>query len=54
MTASPRSLAPLDRDTLGAAYAVALEAYLARPEESTLSGGVRVRTPGAARRLRPA
>jgi signal transduction histidine kinase len=38
MTASPRSLAPLDRDTLGAAYAVALEAYLARPEESTLSG----------------
>jgi signal transduction histidine kinase len=38
MAASPRISAPLDRDTLGAAYAVALEAYLARPEESTLSG----------------
>ncbi len=38
MTLSPRISAPLDRETLGAAYAVALEAYLARPEERTLSG----------------
>ena len=38
MTIGPRISAPLDRDTWGAAYAVALEAYLTRPEESTLSG----------------
>ena len=36
--AGPRLSAPLDRETLGTAYAAALEAYLARPEESTLSG----------------
>jgi len=38
MTASPRETAPLNRDTLGEAYTVALEAYLDCPEESTLSG----------------
>ena len=38
MTISPRISAPLDRETLGTAYAAALEAYLVRPEESTLSG----------------
>jgi signal transduction histidine kinase len=38
MNASPRGVAPLNRDTLGEAYAVALEAYLACPDESALSG----------------
>jgi signal transduction histidine kinase len=38
MTASPRGVEPLNRDTLGEAYSAALEAYLQCPEESTLSG----------------
>ena len=38
MTASPRSATPLTRQTLGDAYVVALEAYLACPEETALSG----------------
>jgi signal transduction histidine kinase len=38
MTAGPRSATPLTRQTLGEAYVVALEAYLACPEESALSG----------------
>jgi signal transduction histidine kinase len=38
MTAFPRLSAPFDRETLGTAYAAALEAYLARPEERTLNG----------------
>ncbi len=38
MTAGPRSATPLTRQTLGDAYVVALEAYLACPEESALSG----------------
>lgn len=38
MTASSRSATPINRQALGDAYAVALEAYLACPEESALSG----------------
>jgi signal transduction histidine kinase len=38
MTAGPQGTAPLDRQSLGDAYMVALEGYLACPEESTLSG----------------
>jgi signal transduction histidine kinase len=38
MTASPRGVEPLNRDSLGEAYSAALEAYLQCPEESTLSG----------------
>ena len=38
MTVTPRVSAPLDRATLRTAYAAALEAYLVRPEEITLSG----------------
>lgn len=38
MTATPRVSAPLDRETLRTAYSAALEAYLVRPEEITLSG----------------
>lgn len=38
MPASPRRTAPLDRRTLLNAYVVALQEYLARPEESALSG----------------
>lgn len=38
MTNTPRVSTPLDRATLRTAYAAALEAYLIRPEEITLSG----------------
>lgn len=38
MTSMPRSATPLNRQTLGDAYVLALEAYLACPEESALSG----------------
>jgi signal transduction histidine kinase len=38
MTVGPRISAAIDRETLATAYAAALEVYLARPEESTLSG----------------
>jgi signal transduction histidine kinase len=38
MTVTPRVSATLDRATLRTAYAAALEAYLVRPEEITLSG----------------
>jgi signal transduction histidine kinase len=38
VTASPRDTTPLTRQTLGDAYVLALEAYLACPEETALSG----------------
>jgi signal transduction histidine kinase len=38
MTSTSRSATPLNRQALGDAYALALEAYLACPEESALSG----------------
>jgi signal transduction histidine kinase len=38
MTSTSRSATPLNRQTLGDAYVLALEAYLACPEESALSG----------------
>jgi two-component system, NarL family, sensor histidine kinase UhpB len=38
MTAASRDTTPLNRQTLGDAYVLALEAYLACPEESALSG----------------
>jgi signal transduction histidine kinase len=38
MTSTSHGATPLNRQTLGDAYALALESYLARPEESALSG----------------
>ena len=38
MTSTSRGATPLNRQTLGDAYGLALEAYLACPEESALSG----------------
>ena len=38
MTSISRGATPLNRQTLGDAYVLALEAYLACPEESALSG----------------
>ncbi len=38
MTSASRNATPLNRQTLGDAYVLALEAYLACPEESALSG----------------
>ena len=38
MTVGPQDTAPLNRQTLGDAYMAAIEAYLACPEESALSG----------------
>ena len=38
MTSMSHDATPLNRQTLGDAYALALESYLACPEESALSG----------------
>ena len=38
MTSMSHGATPLNRQTLGEAYVLALEAYLACPEESALSG----------------
>ena len=38
MTSTSRGATPLNRQTLGDAYVLALDAYLACPEESALSG----------------